>query len=205
MTFQEYHLETRRTLPDLDKVYLCQEVVVVGYSNKYPELIRVSSLPEDLLEITHMILGMLSEIKELSEAVDKGDIVNIAEELVDILWYSSNYALLRKIDISGYQFPGFGISGVTDIAIAISGLSDYTKKLLAYKRPIEGERREEEVKCFFEVLDACGEFANLYKIDIYSACEKNINKLRVRFPDKFSTTLAQEENRNLIEERKTLE
>ncbi len=201
MTFQEYHLETRRTLPDLDMMYLYQHIEDVNY----PGIQRVSDLPVNLLETTHMVLGMLSEIKELSDAEDKGDIVNIAEELVDILWYTSNYALLRKIDISGYQFPGYGVGGIMDITLAISDLSDYTKKLLAYKRPIEGDRRKEEVKCFFDILDSCGEFANLYKIDIYAACQKNIDKLRVRFPDKFSTVLAQQENRDLVKERKTLE
>ncbi len=203
MTFQEYNLQTRRTLPNLDKIY---RLDTDNYRNSplmFPE--GTSIIPKNLLEVSHMIIGMFSEIKELSEAEDKQDNVNISEELIDIAWYASNYAYLRSIDISSYQFPGNGIASVTDIAIAISGLSDYGKKYLAYKREIVKDRREAEIEAYFDLLDQIGQFANLYNIDLEQGFQNNIDKLRKRFPEKFDFDLAQEENRDRAAERKELE
>jgi hypothetical protein len=206
MTFQEYHLETRRTLPDLDKLYHIRFYAWDKEESNDPKVVYTHQksclLPDNLLEQIHMVLGMISEVTELAAAQGKGDVVNIQEELVDILWYASNYAYLRNIDISGYQFPKFGYASCEDIAIAISDLSDYIKKYLAYKRDIN---IIDELEKFFKLLDTVGEFANVYKIDLYEGCQKNIDKLRVRFPHQFDLTLAQQENRNLEEERKKLE
>lgn len=188
MTFQEYHLQTRRTLPHLDVVY---SIEVTG-----------TGLPADLLETVHMVLGMVSEVDELSNAQDKGDIINIQEELVDILWYASNYALLRKIDISGYAFPRRGLASLEDIALTISKLSDYGKKYLAYKRI---PNRDNEVRDYFKLLDTLGEFASIYKINLEQGFQNNIDKLKARFPLKFDMHLAQQENRDLDKERKELE
>jgi hypothetical protein len=44
---------------------------------------------------------------------------------------------------------------------------------------------------------------NLNEWDLESILEININKLKIRFPEKFTNDLAI--NRDLIEERKTLE
>lgn len=199
MTFQEYHLQTRRTLPHLDTVYGIHPAGIDHNGNDVP---ANTGLPMDLLETVHMVLGMVSEVDELSNAQDKGDIINIQEELVDILWYASNYALLRKIDISGYAFPRRGLASLEDIALTISKLSDYGKKYLAYKRI---PNRDNEVRDYFKLLDTLGEFASIYKINLEQGFQNNIDKLKARFPLKFDMHLAQEENRDLDKERKELE
>jgi NTP pyrophosphatase (non-canonical NTP hydrolase) len=205
MTLQEYRIQTQRTLPDLDYRY---RVAREEYQtmNSLNEIAGTTGLlPYKLLETIHMILGMTSELNELNKAEENNDKVNIAEELTDILWYVSNYGALRNIPIDGYQFPQMGFSSLHDISMCISEISDPVKKFFAYRTDIVGVKREKEVFCFFKLLDTIGEFANVNNINLYESMQKNIDKLRVRFPNRFDYTKAQEDNRDLAAERKTLE
>lgn len=198
MQLTEYSLNCRRTLPTLatDMYYL------TGVPNHNEDCL---AMPMKILDRVHMILGMLSELHELDAAMQKGDKVGIGEELTDIMWYCMNYAYIigASIEEIDMQNPVDKLgSDFYDLASAISQLSDANKKYLAYKRPIDPIN---DVKYLMIVINIT---LNIYKsedIDPSINLQNNIDKLRVRFPHKFDIVLAQEENRNLINERKELE
>lgn len=198
MTYKEYNQLTIRTLPNLDEVYRLDSIE------------KSHSLPLGILDLSHMIFGMISELEELDKAITNHDDINIAEESTDILWYVSCYKHVRKIDkdfhfenefmkntegqLAGYDF--------LDLTSAISKLSDAPKKFLAYKRPIDVV---EEIENYTNLLCVINNFAHENEIDLSKSMENNINKLRVRFPNKFDFDKAQQENRDLDSERKELE
>lgn len=78
--------------------------------------------------------------------------------------------------------------------------ADPIKRLLFYGKPLDLVNMREELgdKLWYWVLavDACGG-------DPIAIMQKNIDKLRARFPDKFTTERAL--NRDLVAERKALE
>jgi NTP pyrophosphatase (non-canonical NTP hydrolase) len=77
---------------------------------------------------------------------------------------------------------------------------DVYKRKLAYKKDIDYVNLKEELG---DILWYIANFCNINDWSIEELMDININKLRVRFPEKFTQDNAL--NRNLEEERKTLE
>ena len=169
----DYQIEATRTLPDLGN---------------------------DKLNLAHMVLGMNTEAaSELQDALD--DSVNFMEEIGDILWYFSNYCYFRGL-LLGLFFdnkPDFEVP-VKSIEYNIANLQDLVKKYLAYGKSMNRSEEIMELKQIAAHLFFYIEGTNYSLSDIF---QKNINKLRVRFPEKFDSCLAN--NRNLDKERASLE
>lgn len=164
-----------------------------------------ASLGNDKLDLSHMILGMVSELEELDESLVTKDIVNTGEEVADIYWYLMNYISFRELDIeleqsshNSYRLDSHTL--VYGLSMTVSKLSDLTKKYIAYGRPING-------------IDELSYICNIDKylqaillrkgLDLGNVLQNNIDKLKIRFPEKFNESEAN--NRNLTEERKELE
>jgi NTP pyrophosphatase (non-canonical NTP hydrolase) len=82
----------------------------------------------------------------------------------------------------------------------VGELTDVFKKNLAYNKEIDWINVEEELA---DILWYIVNFATINQLDLTQAMENNINKLKVRYPEKFTVDLA--ENRDLTKERATLE
>lgn len=87
MNLENYQKEAKRTLPNL----------------KFETL---SERHNESLNNIHMILGMQTEIAELTDVFKKHiaynkpiDWVNVEEELADILWYLVNFATINNLSI----------------------------------------------------------------------------------------------------------
>jgi len=79
-------------------------------------------------------------------------------------------------------------------------LLDAYKKWLAYGKEIDKVNVSEEIfDCFWYLFNLC----RMLNIDIEKGMQTNIDKLRARYPDKFSEEKAI--NRDLDKERKILE
>ena len=160
------------------------------------------------LNVAHMIMGMVSELEELFEAIDKGDIVNIGEELTDQYWYLSNYCRYFNISFEDLDFENViqlePIKGIEDLLMritkSISKLTDVEKKSLAYNKEVNAERRLDFCKDIFRMIKLTYTY---FSLNMYKCMENNIQKLRIRFPDKFTEKHAI--NRDLENERKALE
>ena len=82
----------------------------------------------------------------------------------------------------------------------VGELVDVFKKNLAYGKPIDWVNVKEEV---VDIMWYLVNFCRIHNIDIEEQMDRNINKLRQRYPDRFDSHLAV--NRNLDLERKILE
>lgn len=99
-----------------------------------------------------------------------------------------NYALLDNLHMT--------VGMVTEVG----ELVDVFKKNLAYNKPIDWVNVEEEVA---DVMWYLVNFCRINSIDLEKALYNNIQKLKVRFPDKFTGEAAI--NRDTIKERVELE
>lgn len=183
MNFKEYREQTKRTLPDLGS---------------------------DLLNSIHMTLGMGSEIEELYQALEKRDFIGAGEEISDENWYAANYCNIWNIVPELYPTESLFLpleideirlnESIKKMIIVISQLQDLDKKLLAYNKQVPLEKRKELIENLLAELHIIYESAN---INAHQSMENNINKLKVRFPDKFTQEKAI--NRNTDAERVELE
>lgn len=175
MTIQEYQKQAKRTCP---------------------------SLGNDKLDLAHMVIGIHSEHNELMDAYDNNDINNINEERADIWWYLVNYCTFR-----GYKLDNIFNLLAKDMEEGVeykveeywsSKLQDLVKKYIAYNKPIDVDKEIEILTRLVESL----KFAFDSREELEDVLEKNINKLKIRFPEGFTEEKAL--NRNLEAEKETL-
>ena len=154
------------------------------------------------LDLSHMVLGMNTEIVELREAIQNKDSVNIQEELSDFLWYFCNYKNFRGYSEYNYEEQEHVSNPMIIYKLydRVSQLQDLIKKFVAYNKEIN---TEVELFLLNKIYHYILTIAYSYNADIEEGLEKNIAKLKARYPEKFDENLAV--NRDLETERKILE
>lgn len=170
------------------------------FEEYYPLALRTANdLQSKILNSIHATLGMGSEIEELLEAIHKGDSVNIGEEITDIVWYIALYKHTHNIDFN-FKSCVPSENCIHDIILYISRLQDLDKKELAYGKVTLDEVRVRYISNLISFIYQLYDFNDLD----YKVCfRNNINKLIIRYPNKFSESEAI--TRNLLAERKELE
>ena len=157
------------------------------------------------LSLAHAILGIVSELNELEDATYNDDNTNISEEICDILYYVVVYCHYRGISLEEIEAEWesiksqscYRITKFDDIYRAVSKLSDYAKKHIFYEREISDE---EEITNLSALLFWV---AISHKVDLNVGFDRLINKLKIRYAEKFSAESAN--NRDLEAERRVLE
>lgn len=189
MTFKEYQQQAERTCPSLGSVEL---------------------------DLCHMVLGINTEIDELQ---NRKDDVNAREECADVIWYVANYCRMRNIDfvtlcerVVDYRLKPtvFGkpfSENILKLFNFSAELQDMIKKNIAYGKEIYNVYELNWIEhivhyCFILITESYHNYGNV-KPNILTTLNNNIEKLKVRFPDKFTTENALE--RDLESERKELE
>lgn len=224
MTWNEYQKQSPRTLPSLYVTYGLNILEDPSISSSLPRGILPSlrSLAYRA-DLAHMALGMCSELEELEEAVKKGDKVNVQEECTDILWYCSgtisifkNRGVLLK-ESSKINFIEIDYrNSIYELSDVISKFSDIPKKMLAYKKGIDvnwiGETPKNNKafyyvddidKLLYNVIEKTVALMKRYYCDPEQGMQNNIDKLKARYPEKFTEHDAL--NRDLNKERIELE
>lgn len=160
-------------------------------------------------KILHAVIGSLTEIEELLDNYDQqGNLStntyqqgSIAEESADIFWYLS--ILYRELKIGERVIT---IDNDQPFSVLITYLKvnlkllDMLKKKIYYNKAIDQEMMIQLATQMYSLLI---HFCQLYDTDVNVILEKNINKLKSRYGDKFSSERAI--NRDLESERKILE
>lgn len=122
-----------------------------------------------------------NEYQELAELTENVDFFGIAQRFMD-----------KKVIRLNHAAQG--------MATEVGEFTDVLKRWLHYASPIDEVNMAEEVgDLLWYVAQAC----NALGIDLNAVMAKNIDKLRARFPDKFTEFDAK--NRNLEKEREILE
>jgi len=162
--------------------------------------------------LLHWAIWMQTELWEIFEAIfikwknNEIDEVNLREELWDVLWYFA--ILCDNINYTDFEFDKLDINmkfdSIADYIFNINDLTinilDSVKKSLFYKKPLDIELLKTRLNKIFNYI------ANLLSFiwgDIEKTAIINIEKLKARYPEKFSSENAI--NRDLKVERNILE
>lgn len=184
-SFDEYQLLAARTLPDLSEYYGKETVVGLNCND------------------IHTTFGMFTEYGEILDLYKKSfayrkpfDKINLLEEICDELWYVAgtgtinNRKLSEIVNLNNINFTG-SLIPISDFP-TMQNMIDVFLLIEAYQN-----RKSNK---FIE--DTIGVLVSS-KEELFKALTNNINKLLIRYPDKFNNEKAV--NRNLSEERKQLE
>lgn len=175
MNFEEYCRESERTMIDMGK-------------------------EKNLL---HASFGLITELGELVDIYKRNtfygkdiDLVNVKEELGDIFWY---LAIIYRIYPNALQYKERIVNRHSNEKF-IFEIQDHINSLCYFLRYSKEEDIEIMLVRLFGELKSFSEFNNFIFEDVL---QTNINKLKARFPEKFTNELAL--NRDLDKERKVLE
>jgi len=141
----------------------------------------------------HAMLGLVGEVNELKNSRDT---VNTIEELGDILWYiaiflDDNPTLLRD----GLDKNSDSITDIDNLEDRVIDILDQYKKTMYYGKVLNVKKVYE---LFTELVYQVNGIISNYEFSISDIMELNINKLMVRYPNKFNLNDA--EVRNLDDE-----
>lgn len=152
------------------------------------------------INMLHSAIGVSTEVGEMVEAFSKKhlDIVNLGEELADIMWYVA--IPMREFGISDAGLQRKGLHGVVGLEIRSANYLNMMKRVAFYGVELDCE---EVVDHVMGLISSIYEIADIYSIDVETILFNNQEKLRKRFPDKYSNEHAI--MRDTEEERKVLE
>lgn len=169
-------------------------------------------IENSVMDMLHCAIGIQTECGELlSNLKDKTYIneINKIEEIGDIMWYVSNLLNFMKKDFpkSAYKFNNGNMLDLSVMANEISSeILDVFKKHIFYKNTLNQEIFDNlkqsimiKITLLIDVIYSICQKSNL---TIEYCCEKNIAKLRIRYPEKFTNELAN--NRNVESEQNEL-
>jgi NTP pyrophosphatase (non-canonical NTP hydrolase) len=154
----------------------------------------IKPLGSEVLDITHMALGMASELGELMEVLEVEnpedvDKIHLGEEIGDKMWYAANYATIRGFELDNDVY--FVASRALAIVINGGKIADFAKRWLAYGQPLDQQKEAPNEKTILlEYISDLNKLAASFGLDIEEIMARNITKLYVRYPDKFSDDAA---------------
>jgi hypothetical protein len=152
--------------------------------------------------LLHGVIGILTELDELFSWNDE---VNKKEEVADVFWYLALLDREMNLDLKIPQIKNeytqlTNESLITKTISVTCLLLDDLKKKLYYNKQIPFDIFSTRSKTVFENMCA---FCHHNDINIQSILDRNIDKLKARYGEKFSSDKAI--NRNLEIERLILE
>lgn len=185
--------------------------------NEYKEMSEKTLSTEFHVEkrdelLLHAVIGVLTEVEEILDN-DGEDRTNLAEEVGDIFWYlaiigrefnmdfpeGKEYSTLFK-DKVGYTHNMTSNHIIIPIIKETCQLLDMMKKKLYYNKPIDDVKFQSITT---SIMIHISTYCKMFGLDKKSICQTNIDKLRARYGDKFTSERAI--NRNLTKEREILE
>lgn len=169
----------------------------------------------------HMNWGIFTELGEFTDPLKKNlaygkplDVVNLSEELTDCAWYVSNKARLffpkswEQLEKEGTGLEYYSEQNATifDSKFDEMSINQRVSLLVLCLTPDESDYELEFTKKNFSGMDEMAllfAIAKFYEIDLWQALTNNIEKLQIRYPEKFTQEAAL--NRDLEAEREVLE
>jgi len=177
------------------------------------------------LNAFHMNSGVKTEVGEAIDPIKKFiaygkplDIVNVGEEMGDICWYIANKARMflsaEVLDRSWHtqeSFNKYSIDFEKTFSKDLENFENEKVKMIAVANLISSiDSNDADIDSFSEkssvgvpsliIINKCCELLNL---DFWQILTNNIEKLQIRYPEKFTEEAAL--NRDLEAEREALE
>lgn len=168
------------------------------------------------IRLLHGGIGLSSELAELYTALykDELDTINLKEEFGDFGWYLGIMVDELKLDpedifrpkeiaLDEYDFSNKDQTLkilVDSITVNVGEIMDLLKKSIFYGKSLDQDQMKEKLKSMVSEINSS---LKLYDITLEQAMERNIEKLRARYGEKFTEAAALE--RNLLKEREILE
>ena len=167
----------------------------------------------DLDRIRHAVSGLVTESAELLDAYKKHiyygkelDLVNIKEEIGDLFWYLALACDVLDVDLDISKITNkmnLAISRAWVNSLACTASNPFGAVYLHAGGVLAGTKKAKFIDELNYVGNTAAELIAFLGFNLDEILELNINKLKMRYPDKFDAQRAV--NRDLDREREVLE
>ncbi len=171
--------------------------LAIRTDSKEPFLLENHQIKEITSTLFHSSLWIQTEVWEIFENVFVEwkwvdiDVVNLKEELWDIMWYAAIACNELELDIFEYNIDyshNNNYKSIEEFLYVLNDVSIYIldsfKKSLLYNKPFDVDLF---VKRMTELLQIISNLVKFIEWDLEKICLINIEKLQLRYPDKFTT------------------
>lgn len=145
---------------------------------------------ERMQRLLHAVVGMLTEVEEIldNHSMAQADEVNRSEEWGDIAWYVAILAREYSLPLEDTGVARLAVADPTmDMTKLLLRLLDMMKKSIYYGKQFDdGVARALAA----EVISAMLRYAAANGVDTAAALRANIEKLRARYGERFSSDAA---------------
>lgn len=207
--YQKLALRTEKTPPFFRPVVSYVPPARPGHQEIDEAFDKAERQAHQKARLLHASLGLCTEVGELQKAVsaDRLDGVNVMEECGDLYWYCA-----LALDAAGVSFPEKSAESEDDLTTwslifntlrlgeHVGDLQDILKKHLIYGKPL---LLGDVGGVVYGILRDIQDVLRCVRYTPEQAMERNIEKLRKRFPEGYSNEKALV--RDLDAERKELE
>lgn len=159
--------------------------------------IRTLKPGKPLHVLIHCSLGIAGEVGELFMAIDKMDKVNVREEMGDIMWYLAVACKTAELDMnvlymeSDTYMEQSSSTGMQNLIMGMANFVDHIKRAEFYTKEVETAHIG---MASLALLSGLRMMSHSYGFSFADITRRNIAKLAVRYPDKFTELNATERN-----------
>jgi NTP pyrophosphatase (non-canonical NTP hydrolase) len=153
---------------------------------------------ENDYDLIHACLGLSSEIAEI--AFDQENKLNVHQEIGDGMWYTALGCTAIGIDMEDLDLDFENDDTLMDLVVQSGIIADKIKRTLFYGAELD---RDIIIRCFGCIVKSLDTLAVTYGTTLETCMEKNIAKLKTRYPEKFTAEAAI--NRNVAREERHFE
>ena len=159
--------------------------------NEYQELSKrtmpYNGEPVNQVEFENILgnyaLGLVGEAVELLE-VAKEYYHDVFNELGDVAHYAVGLATILKVEIGDqYEMDGFDdyFEVIEEILISAKNVSEMAKKFIYHRHDLQDVSSD-----LRRVINCSYTLSNIFNENYSTVLEKNIDKLKTRYPEQFS-------------------
>jgi len=186
--------------------------LAIRTDSREPFLLEIHKIKEITNTLFHSSLWIQTEIWEIFENVfvqwkwENIDVINLKEELWDVMWYAA--IACDDLDLYNFEFDinytnEENYKSIEEFLYVLNDVSIYIldsfKKSLLYNKPFDLVLFKERLNRLLKLVSNLVRFIDG---DLEKICKINIEKLQLRYPEKFTTEKSI--NRNLKAERDIL-
>jgi NTP pyrophosphatase (non-canonical NTP hydrolase) len=137
------------------------------------------------------LAGEAAEVLEIVEAPYTSDFPSkMIKELGDVAWYAAYLATICELDLASIPWSGEPKvknyhTATLKLCIETGKTCDYLKKVVGHGHTLDVDRVRTQLGRVLFYLDKCCASVHV-GVGLAVVCEKNIEKLRVRYPDGFT-------------------
>ena len=135
-----------------------EELSILGFTNKFLRTWKENELLE--MNLYHSVIGMVSEMNELEEAIENKDSVNTCEEVGDIFYYLVIYCHYRSIPLDTlknhltavWEEPNMNKPTLEVLYTSLSVLTNIVKRLNEYHKEPDYKLEKDTLDTIFTCL-----------------------------------------------------